>query len=250
MGRGRAPCCVKIGLNKGSWTLEEDSKLISYIKNHGHGNWRALPKLAGLKRCGKSCRLRWINYLRPDIKRGNFTVEEEMTIIKLHKLLGNKWSRIAACLPGRTDNEIKNVWNTHLKKRLRSEEEEIRVEVSKVSHVLTTSNDDDNDNDENKNEELFDGTITMNAPALDVSPCPGLSNLFEMDLVDDGGFDDREGDVTQWLEELEKELGLCGTIKRNDEEDKTRDEDVEQIFWDDPLLTNYFEIEELDSLRW
>ncbi|RCV35189.1 hypothetical protein SEVIR_7G232200v4 [Setaria viridis] len=118
MGKGRAPCCAKVGLNKGSWTPEEDMRLIAYIQKYGHANWRALPKQAGLLRCGKSCRLRWINYLRPDLKRGNFTAEEEETIIKLHGLLGNKWSKIAACLPGRTDNEIKNVWNTHLKKRV------------------------------------------------------------------------------------------------------------------------------------
>ncbi|VAI47057.1 unnamed protein product [Triticum turgidum subsp. durum] len=89
-------------------------------RQHGHSNWRALPKQAGLLRCGKSCRLRWINYLRPDIKRGNFTSEEEDAIIQLHAMLGNRWSTIAARLPGRTDNEIKNVWNTHLKKRLDS----------------------------------------------------------------------------------------------------------------------------------
>ncbi|CAN6236106.1 unnamed protein product [Urochloa humidicola] len=118
MGKGRAPCCAKVGLNKGSWTPEEDMRLIAYIQKYGHANWRALPKQAGLLRCGKSCRLRWINYLRPDLKRGNFTAEEEDTIIKLHAMLGNKWSKIASCLPGRTDNEIKNVWNTHLKKRV------------------------------------------------------------------------------------------------------------------------------------
>ncbi|KQJ84327.1 myb-related protein Zm1 [Brachypodium distachyon] len=118
MGKGRAPCCAKVGLNKGSWTPEEDMRLIAYIQKYGHANWRALPKQAGLLRCGKSCRLRWINYLRPDLKRGNFTAEEEETLIKLHAMLGNKWSKIAACLPGRTDNEIKNVWNTHLKKRV------------------------------------------------------------------------------------------------------------------------------------
>ncbi|KAJ4778019.1 myb domain protein 63 [Rhynchospora pubera] len=122
MGKGRAPCCDKVRLNKGSWTPEEDLRLIAYIKKYGHANWRALPKKAGLLRCGKSCRLRWINYLRPDIKRGNFSEEEEETIIKLHTLLGNKWSRIASQLPGRTDNEIKNVWNTYLKKKLASRE--------------------------------------------------------------------------------------------------------------------------------
>ncbi|MCO5593208.1 hypothetical protein L7F22_047215 [Adiantum nelumboides] len=74
---------------------------------------------AGLLRCGKSCRLRWINYLRPDLKRGNITEEEDNLIIKLHSVLGNRWSLIAGRLPGRTDNEIKNYWNTHLKKKLK-----------------------------------------------------------------------------------------------------------------------------------
>ncbi|KAL8518664.1 hypothetical protein ACS0TY_009855 [Phlomoides rotata] len=104
---GRSPCCDKVGLKKGPWTPEEDQKLLAYIQEHGHGSWRALPPKAGLQRCGKSCRLRWTNYLRPDIKRGKFSSQEEQTIIQLHALLGN-----------RTDNEIKNYWNTHLKKRL------------------------------------------------------------------------------------------------------------------------------------
>lgn len=118
----RAPCCERQGLKRGPWTPEEDQILISHVQKHGHGNWRALPKQAGLLRCGKSCRLRWINYLRPDIKRGNFTQQEEETIIQLHQMLGNRWSEIAARLPGRTDNEIKNVWHTNIKKKLKDYE--------------------------------------------------------------------------------------------------------------------------------
>ncbi|KAI5440712.1 transcription factor MYB10 [Lathyrus oleraceus] len=118
MGKGRAPCCDKSQVKRGPWSPAEDLKLIAFVQKFGHENWRSLPKQAGLQRCGKSCRLRWINYLRPDLKRGNFTVEEEETIIKLHEAFGNKWSKIASYMPGRTDNEIKNVWNTHLKKKL------------------------------------------------------------------------------------------------------------------------------------
>ncbi|WVZ59316.1 hypothetical protein U9M48_009473 [Paspalum notatum var. saurae] len=119
---GRAPCCEKEGLRRGAWSPEEDERLVAYIRQHGHPNWRALPRQAGLLRCGKSCRLRWINYLRPDIKRGCFSADEEALIVRLHRELGNRWSAIAAQLPGRTDNEIKNVWHTHIKKRLEEED--------------------------------------------------------------------------------------------------------------------------------
>ncbi|KAJ4879468.1 Transcription factor MYB51 [Raphanus sativus] len=125
----RTPCCkAELGLKKGAWTPEEDQKLVSYVNRHGEGGWRTLPEKAGLKRCGKSCRLRWANYLRPDIKRGEFTEDEERSIISLHALHGNKWAAIARGLPGRTDNEIKNHWNTHIKKRL------IKKGVDPVTH--------------------------------------------------------------------------------------------------------------------
>ncbi|MED6116421.1 hypothetical protein PIB30_100234 [Stylosanthes scabra] len=116
------------GVKKGPWTPEEDQKLLHHIHKHGHRNWRLLPKLAGLNRCGKSCRLRWINYLRPGIKREKFSQEEEQTILHLHSILGNKWSTIASYLPWRTDNDIKNFWNTRLKKKL------IQMGIDPVTH--------------------------------------------------------------------------------------------------------------------
>lgn len=116
---GRPPCCDKVGVKKGPWTPEEDIILVSYIQEHGPGNWRSVPTNTGLLRCSKSCRLRWTNYLRPGIKRGNFSDHEEKMIIHLQALLGNRWAAIASYLPQRTDNDIKNYWNTHLKKKLK-----------------------------------------------------------------------------------------------------------------------------------
>ncbi|XP_050365792.1 transcription factor MYB87-like [Argentina anserina] len=116
---GRAPCCDKANVKRGPWSPEEDSKLKSYIDLHGTGgNWIALPQKIGLKRCGKSCRLRWLNYLRPNIKHGGFSEEEDNLICSLYISIGSRWSIIAAQLPGRTDNDIKNYWNTRLKKKL------------------------------------------------------------------------------------------------------------------------------------
>ncbi|KAL6893990.1 hypothetical protein ACP4OV_008088 [Aristida adscensionis] len=116
---GRAPCCDKATVKKGPWSPEEDARLKSYIEQNGTGgNWIALPQKIGLKRCGKSCRLRWLNYLRPNIKHGGFSEEEDRIILSLYISIGSRWSIIAAQLPGRTDNDIKNYWNTRLKKKL------------------------------------------------------------------------------------------------------------------------------------
>ncbi|THU66458.1 hypothetical protein C4D60_Mb05t14350 [Musa balbisiana] len=291
MGRGRAPCCAKVGLNKGSWTQEEDLRLIAYIQKHGHGNWRALPKLAGLLRCGKSCRLRWINYLRPDIKRGNFTKEEEDTIINLHKLLGNKWSKIASCLPGRTDNEIKNVWNTHLKKRLASEEQR-SMSVDKPDDSQSSSSsstylscyalvekDDPSLDFADLSIEMFelpmdiwgspqqkDGTGDESSK---VSPCSSSSDAMidflvtpdaviqleslspwqeetaaMAELTQRNSVEAAEGEdkSLEWLEYLEKELGLCGASEEMNQGSFVRDA-AEQTEMEEDPVSSYFQRE-------
>lgn len=88
-------------LKKGPWTSGEDEILVEYVKKHGEGNWNAVQKHSGLSRCGKSCRLRWANHLRPDLRKGAFTTEEERCIIELHAKMGNKWARMAAEVSGR-----------------------------------------------------------------------------------------------------------------------------------------------------
>ncbi|KAJ3694959.1 hypothetical protein LUZ60_000336 [Juncus effusus] len=125
---GRMPCCEKDNVKRGQWTPEEDNKLSSYIAQYGTRNWRLIPKNAGLQRCGKGCRLRWTNYLHPDLKHGEFSEAEEQIIVKLHSVVGNRWSLIAAQLAGRTDNDVKNHWNTKLKKKLS------RMGIDPVTH--------------------------------------------------------------------------------------------------------------------
>ncbi|VVB15727.1 unnamed protein product [Arabis nemorensis] len=122
-------------VKRGLWKPEEDMILRSYIETHGEGNWADISRKSGLKRGGKSCRLRWKNYLRPNIKRGSMSPQEQDLIIRMHKLLGNRWSLIAGRLPGRTDNEVKNYWNTHLNKKSNSSKQNAPESISATPFI-------------------------------------------------------------------------------------------------------------------
>ncbi|KAH0896207.1 hypothetical protein HID58_045775 [Brassica napus] len=140
---GRAPCCDKTKVKRGPWSPEEDSKLRGYIEKYGNGgNWISFPLKAGLRRCGKSCRLRWLNYLRPNIKHGDFSEEEDRIIFSLFAAIGSRWSIIAAHLPGRTDNDIKNYWNTKLRKKLMSSSSSSHSSSAMTSPFLNPNSQD------------------------------------------------------------------------------------------------------------
>ncbi|XP_061369444.1 transcription factor MYB1-like [Gastrolobium bilobum] len=119
-------------VRKGAWGKVEDDLLRACVQQYGEGKWHLVPARAGLNRCRKSCRLRWLNYLKPNIKRGGFTEDEIDMMTRLHRLLGNRWSLIAGRLPGRTPNDVKNYWNTYIRRRVSSHKEDINAKPKEI----------------------------------------------------------------------------------------------------------------------
>ncbi|XP_031117616.1 transcription factor MYB90-like [Ipomoea triloba] len=156
-------------VRKGAWSEEEDDLLRKCIQKFGEGKWHLVPFRAGLNRCRKSCRLRWLNYLHPDIKRGHFSLEEADLILRLHKLLGNRWSLIAGRIPGRTANDVKNYWHSHLKKKVVG------------MHMTTSSNssrqDNNWDDEKSKAPQITENTLFRPRPRRFFRTSPALSTL-------------------------------------------------------------------------
>ncbi|KAJ3676663.1 hypothetical protein LUZ60_004075 [Juncus effusus] len=165
---------------KGPWTEQEDLQLVWFVRLFGERRWDFLAKVsglsgggflgvflsdfnkfgslclaiiyAGLNRTGKSCRLRWVNYLHPGLKRGRMTPQEEQLVLDLHAKWGNRWSRIARKLPGRTDNEIKNYWRTHMRKKAQEQKKGSSHESPSSSSLSTNSSSSHSNNNSNNNE--------------------------------------------------------------------------------------------------
>ncbi|CAN4104870.1 unnamed protein product [Withania somnifera] len=220
----RTPCCDENGRKKGTWTPEEDRKLVAYINKYGCWNWRQLPKYAGLARCGKSCRLRWMNYLRPNVRRGNYTKEEDEIILNLHAQLGNKWSAIAVHLPGRSDNEIKNHWHTALKKR---------------ANYASNSSDESSKKLNNKNSES-NTRKRSSVENLNASP----NNMHENIVLESSEWSPKESSS--------EELSPCSTTDYQQEYKICQEAALKEItsgnFWTEPFLVESFNTTRNDFL--
>ncbi|KAG5568310.1 hypothetical protein H5410_064675 [Solanum commersonii] len=172
---GRQPCCDKIGLKRGPWTIEEDHRLMNFILNNGIQCWRLVPKLAGLMRCGKSCRLRWINYLRPDLKRGALTEAEEDMIIKLHSQLGNRIKKKLKFLgiDPLTHKPIEEINNDDIKQQVSEEINEKGMPEKTLEFTQEQQNSTSSSSINESNLEMF-----QNSHTLDMY-YPGVEDLFQ-----------------------------------------------------------------------
>ncbi|XP_052188003.1 transcription factor MYB48 [Diospyros lotus] len=172
-------------IRKGPWTEQEDVQLMLYVNLFGDRRWDFIAKVSGLKRTGKSCRLRWVNYLHPDLKRGKMTPHEERLVLDLHSKWGNRWSRIARKLPGRTDNEIKNYWRTHTRKKAQERKRAISAASSSLSNNSSSSS--MSSSTITREEGFPDGKKAPMAPSSSISSNLSAIDSKERSFYDTGG---------------------------------------------------------------
>ncbi|KAG2303236.1 hypothetical protein Bca4012_062009 [Brassica carinata] len=228
------------GMKKGEWTAEEDQKLVAHIDEHGLCDWRSLPERAGLQRVGKSCRLRWLNYLRPGIRRGKFTPQEEEEIIKLHAVLGNKWAAIAKQMENRTDNDIKNHWNSCLKKRLSRNGIDPMTHKPIINNLTVTTTNEEECGSSPTTTSLTTESHFSSSPSGSVSLLNKLatgiaSRQHDLDRIKNILLDRK---IT--ISDQDKEEGL-----RRDQEIGGGEED-DFLIWDDGEVRRYMDIDPME----
>ncbi|KAK1280383.1 Transcription factor GAMYB [Acorus gramineus] len=163
---------------KGPWTAAEDEILVDYVKNYGDEKWNDVSKLTGLLREGKSCRLRWLNQLRPGLRKDPITEEEERQIIELHFTMGSKWAQMARLLPGRTDNELKNYWNTRIKRCKRHCTPLYPPVLSSSSQQQQPLNENQDVNGINGAGETRNNNILIDQPTVSDFQCEPPQNMY------------------------------------------------------------------------
>ncbi|KAH9320064.1 hypothetical protein KI387_021833, partial [Taxus chinensis] len=171
-------------LRKGPWMPEEDEILIEYVRQYGARDWNSIGAKGLLPRTGKSCRLRWVNKLKPDLKSVavafwhrsgcKFSPEEENLVMEMQGKLGNKWAKIASYLPGRTDNDVKNFWSTRQKRMMRALQgpRGVSSNADRVQHHTTDMNKTNNSPDfsvyeqHHQNDDMYWVSLGDHAPII------------------------------------------------------------------------------------
>ncbi|KAL9158397.1 hypothetical protein ABFS82_08G065600 [Erythranthe guttata] len=208
-----------VGVRKGAWTKEEDQLLRKCVQTYGEGKWHLVPLRTGLNRCRKSCRLRWLNYLRPNLKRGIFNQDEIDLIVRLHRLLGNRWSWIAGRVPGRTANDIKNFWNTHFHKKStspvtavgESSRRDVVVKTITANNIIrprprTVSNNNNNNIINYPSDEVIVTTSKLTKETIIINDKDinnNIKNNNVEELLDDQSINKWWGDLLEMTEKLD-----------------------------------------------
>ncbi|GMN24337.1 hypothetical protein TIFTF001_000509 [Ficus carica] len=199
------PVQVQEEIRKGPWTEQEDFQLVCFVGLFGDRRWDFIAKVSGLNRTGKSCRLRWVNYLHPGLKRGKMSPQEERLVLELHAKWGNRWSRIARKLPGRTDNEIKNYWRTHMRKKAQ--------EKKRANNSNSSSSSSPSPSRSSSSNSMKSSSSSSNITTVESLPFPDSTTGVE-------SFYDTGGRVVSAAKDDQKKADDDGQEKARDDQEK------------------------------